>query len=92
MRCLVTLVVTLVLCVPAVAQTCVPAQKAAENMARRGSLFHAGNSCGRVEGIGFSTVSADAAIRSCCFWGSRKAREIGVARGVRGWFAVVRYY
>lgn len=72
--------------------TFVPAQQAAEQMARRGVLGHCRNAGGQIEGIGFSPVSADAAIRSCCFWGKRKAREIGVARGARGWYAVVRYY
>lgn len=65
------------------------AQDAAVVLARRGSLVHTG--CGMTEGIGFSTVSADAAIRNCCYWGKRKPLDIGVARGPRGWFAVVRY-
>lgn len=66
------------------------AQDAAVVLARRGALVHTG--CGQVEGIGFSTVSADAAIRNCCYWGKRKPRDIGVARGTRGWYAVVRYF
>lgn len=67
------------------------AQGHAVTIARRGALVHA--SCGQVEGIGFSTVSADHAIRSCCFWGRRQAVDIGVAWSPirRGWFAVVRY-
>ena len=65
------------------------AQDAAVVLARRGSLVHAG--CGQTEGIGFSTVSADAAIHNCCYWGRRTPADIGVARCPRGWFAVVRY-
>jgi hypothetical protein len=65
------------------------AQDAAIVLARRGSLVHTG--CGQTEGIGFSTVSADAAISNSCYWGRRTPIDIGVARGARGWFAVVRY-
>lgn len=79
-------------CSVASAQTFVPAQQAAEAMARRGVLAHAGNSGGRPEGIAFSPVSAGHAISTTCFWGQRKPREIGVARGARGWFACVRYH
>ena len=86
-------------CVTADAQTVVTtqtvtvltAQRAAENMARRGVLTHCRNNGSQIEGIGFSTVSAEAAIRNCCFWGKRRPRDIGVARGQRGWFAVVWY-
>jgi hypothetical protein len=88
-----------VLFVPAVCEAARPAvvvidagsaQDAAVVLARRGALVHTG--CGQTEGIGFSTVSADHAISRCCFWGKRKPRDIGVARGARGWYAVVRYY
>lgn len=66
------------------------AQDDANEMARTGILAHKG---GRgVEGIGMSSVSADHAIRNCCYWGTRKVKEIGVARGPRGWFACVRYW
>jgi hypothetical protein len=65
------------------------AQDAAIVLARRGTLVHTG--CGQTEGIGFSTVSADKAISNCCYWGRRTPTDIGVARGPRGWFAVVRY-
>lgn len=65
------------------------AQDAAVSIARRGTLVHTG--CGQTEGIGFSAVSADDAIRRCCYWGKRRPIDIGVARGSRGWFAVVRY-
>jgi hypothetical protein len=65
------------------------AQDAAVVMARRGTLVHTG--CCQCEGIGFSTSSSDAAVRNCCYWGKRQPVDIGVARGPRGWFAVVRY-
>lgn len=65
------------------------AQDAAVVLAGRGKLVHTG--CGQTEGIGFSTVSADAAIHNCCYWGRRTPIDIGVARGPRGWFAVIRY-
>ena len=68
------------------------AQQAAENNARRGSIGHCARRAGRYEGCGFSPVSAEQAVKSCCFWGGRRpVREIGVARGLRGWYAVVWY-
>lgn len=72
--------------------TVTSAQQEAETMARTGLLRHCGRNAGRPEGIGFSPASAEAAIKNCCYWGSRKPREIGVARGPRGWFACVRYW
>jgi hypothetical protein len=67
------------------------AQSDAELMARTGVLRHCGRNGGRREGIGFSTVSADAAVRSCCYYGRYRIVERGVARGPRGWYAVLRY-
>jgi hypothetical protein len=69
----------------------VTAQDHAVVIARRGSLVH--SSCGQYEGIGFSTVSAEQAKRSCCFYGKRTTVDIGVAWSPlrRGWFAVIRY-
>lgn len=72
------------------------AQEDAETMARTGVLRHCGRAGGRREGIGFSTVSADHALRSCCFYadamrGRYRIVEQAVARGPRGWFAVIRY-
>jgi len=67
------------------------AQADAETMARTGRLRHCGTAGGRREGIGFSTVSADAAVRSCCYYGRYRIVEKGVARGPRGWYAVIRY-
>lgn len=76
--------------------TVISAQAAAEAMAREGRLRHCGRSGGRREGIGFSTVSPTAAIESSCFYkdamrGRYRIVERGVARGPRGWYAVVRY-
>jgi hypothetical protein len=71
--------------------TVTTAQATAEQMARVGILRHCGTAGGRREGIGFSSVSADAAIKNCCFWGKFRAREIGVAKGRKGYYAVVWY-
>ncbi len=71
--------------------TITTAQADAETMARTGVLRHCGRSGGILEGIGMSSVSADAALRRCCYWG-RPYREIGLARSRYGiWYAVVRY-
>ena len=72
------------------------AQSDAEQMARTGVLRHCGTAGGRREGIGFSSSSALAAEKSCCFYndamrGRYRIVEKGVARGPRGWFAVIRY-
>lgn len=67
------------------------AQGVAELQARAGSCRHFGGNSG-YEGVGFSSSSADDAIRHCCYWGQRKPRDIGVARGRNGWYACVRYY
>jgi len=74
----------------------VSAQQAAADMARTGVLRHCGRAGGRREGIGYSSVSAAAALRACCF--SRDAErgllrivDEAVARGPRGWYAVRRY-
>lgn len=68
------------------------AQQRAEVQARSGRIYHVGNVFwGGYEGVGFSTRSADDAIRNCCYWGRRQAFDIGVARGGSGWYACVRY-
>lgn len=70
------------------------AQQRAEIAASRrlkGMAGHVGQVSGYFEGVGFSTVSSDAAIRNCCFWGQRTPIEIGVARGDDGWYACVHY-
>lgn len=73
--------------------TVTTAQDAAAETARRGIIGHCTRRPGGiVEGIGFSRTSPDEAIRRSCFWGQRKVREIGVARGRNGWYAVVWYF
>ena len=73
--------------------TITTAQQDADTMARTGILRHCRRNGGSLEGIGFSATSADGAIKNTCYWNSgRKPRDIGVARGARGWFAVVRYW
>lgn len=69
------------------------AKAKANQQATEGRMRHVGGSMGsgRYEGVGFSTVSADAAIRKCCYWGQRTPVGIGVVRGVHGWFATVIY-
>ncbi len=76
--------------------TTVTAQQQAEENARTGRMAHCRVLHGRREGVGFSTVSPDHAFRSCCFYqdaqrGRYRIVERGVARGPRGWFAVIRY-
>lgn len=69
------------------------AQSKAQRQATQCRLMHVegGFGGGRAEGVGFSTVSADDAIRRCCYWGKRPVRDIGVARGRNGWYATVIY-
>jgi len=74
-----------------VVTTITTAQQDAETMARTGVLRHCGRAGGRREGIGFSSAGADAALRNCCYYGRYRILEKGVARGPRGWFAVIRY-
>jgi hypothetical protein len=71
---------------------CVAKQKA-QQQASEGRMRHVGGSMGlgRYEGVGFSTTSADAAVRQCCYWGQRSPTGIGVARGANGWYATVLY-
>ena len=71
------------------------AQQDAETMARTGVLRHCGTAGGRREGIGFG-ATPEAAERNCCFFqdamrGRYRIVERGMARGYRGWFAVIRY-
>ena len=69
------------------------AKAKSEQQAREGRMRHVGGSMGtgRYEGVGFSTVSADDAIRKCCYWGVKKPTGISAVRGARGWFATVIY-
>jgi hypothetical protein len=73
--------------------TITTAQADADYMARTGLFGHCGRHGSGYEGIGFSTISADHAIRSCCFWGKRRPVEIATSFSARrrGWVAVVRY-
>ena len=72
------------------------AQEHAETLARSGRLTHCRVLGGLREGLGFSPAGPQQAIDSCCFMadakrGRYKIVEKGVARGPRGWYAVVRY-
>lgn len=72
------------------AYTTSSAQGVANIQAKRGYMGHCGGNRG-YEGVGFSTISADHAIRNCCYWGQKTPVEIGVAKGPNGWYACVRY-
>lgn len=72
--------------------TITTAQDDANYMARTGVFGHRGRHGRCREGIGFSTASADAAIRNCCYHGQLTPREIGVAKGRRGFYACIRYW
>jgi len=78
--------------------TVVTAQETADDCARTGLLRHCRVLGGRKEGIGFSTVSPEAAEKNACFYSEAvRGRLRIVERGVsysparRGWFAVLRY-
>ena len=76
--------------------TIVSAQQQADENARTGRMAHCRFLNGRREGVGFSSSSARQALESCCFFreaqrGRYRIVERGVARGPRGWFAVIRY-
>jgi hypothetical protein len=66
------------------------AQGVANIQANKGILGHHGGNRG-YEGVGFSTRSANEAIKNCCYWGQKTPIEIGVAYGKNGWYACVRY-
>ena len=72
------------------AYTTSSAQGVANIQAQRNSMGHCGGNSG-YEGVGYSPISADHAIKNCCYWGKKTPVEIGVARGTRGWYACVRY-
>jgi hypothetical protein len=76
--------------------TIVTAQQQAEENARTGRMAHCRFLNGKREGVGYSSSSAQQAVESCCFYrdaqrGRYRIVERGVARGPRGWFAVIRY-
>ncbi len=57
----------------------------------RGQHVGGGFGGGRAEGVGFSSVSRQDAIRRSCYWGTRPVKQIGVTRGRDGWYATVIY-
>ena len=76
--------------------TIVSAQQQADENARTGRMAHCRFLNGKREGVGYSSSSAQQAVESCCFYsdaqrGRYRIVEQGVARGPRGWFAVIRY-
>lgn len=78
--------------------TVVTAQDTAADCARTGLFRHCRLLGGLKEGIGFSTVSPEAAEKSACFYqeavrGRYRIVERGYAYSParRGWFAVLRY-
>lgn len=73
----------------------ITAQQQAEENARTGRLTHCRMLNGMREGIGYGPTP-QAAEEACCFYrdamrGRYRIVEKGVARGPRGWFAVIRY-
>ena len=73
----------------------ITAQEQAEENARTGRLTHCRVLNGVREGIGMGPTP-QAAEKACCFYndamrGRYRIVEKGVARGRRGWFAVIRY-
>jgi len=73
----------------------ITAQQQAEDNARTGRLAHCRVLNGMREGVGYGQTP-EAAERACCFYsdamrGRYRIVEKGVARGPRGWFAVIRY-
>jgi hypothetical protein len=73
----------------------ITAQQQAEENARTGRLAHCRVLNGRREGVGMGPTP-QAAERACCYYqdamrGRYRIVEKGVARGPRGWFAVIRY-
>jgi len=75
--------------------TITSAQQQAEENARTGRLTHCRVLNGMREGIGYGQTP-EAAERACCFYndamrGRYRIVERGVARGPRGWYAVLRY-
>lgn len=70
------------------------AQQKAQQAAQMGLRGHIGGGLGgaRFEGVGWSNQSAQRAIESCCYWGTRPTAQIGVTRGQDGfWYACVLY-
>ena len=71
------------------------AQQKAQQAAQGGIQGHLGGGLGgaKYEGVGWSNRSAQNAIQSCCYWGTRPTAQIGVSKGSNGfWYACVLYY
>jgi hypothetical protein len=71
------------------------AQRKAKRAAQGGIRGHLGGGLGgaKYEGVGWSNQSAQRAIESCCYWGTRPTAQIGVAKGSDGfWYACVLYH
>ena len=70
------------------------AMRKAQWQANRGRVGHPGWGFGgaRAEGAGFSTRSADSALRNCCYYGQRRIAASAVVRGSRGWYATILYW
>jgi hypothetical protein len=65
----------------------------AETQARQGVMRHI-QRCppGYRAGVGWSTRSAEDAVRNCCYWNrSSRARWFAVRKGRRGWYAAALY-
>jgi hypothetical protein len=71
------------------------AQRKAIQAAQRRLRGHVGGGLGgaKYEGVGWSNVSRQSAIQSCCYWGARPTAQIGCTRGPDGfWYACVLYH
>jgi len=71
------------------------AQQKAQQAAQSGIQGHVGGGLGgaKYEGVGWSNYSAQNAIHSCCYWGTRPTAQIGVSKGNDGfWYACVLYH
>ena len=66
------------------------AMESATISANEGRMAHRGGSYA-FEGVGFSSASADAALRNCCYYGQKTIVESAVVRGSNGWYACIRY-
>jgi hypothetical protein len=66
----------------------------AQRSASGGIGGHLGGGFGgaNAEGVGFSTVSAQAALNNCCYTGQRTVVGSSVVRGASGWYAVKIYW
>lgn len=68
------------------------AAAAAAYMASIGRIGHFGGNPYPAEGVGMG-MTADQAIRNCCFYGRRQIADQGVSQGANGrWYACNRYW